>query len=202
MRSFLSITFLFLTFSLYSNTSQIPAAGRPERTRYISQFIIPNAIGAEIGVFSGSFSYNVLLKKNPKKLYLIDPWTFPHQPRFQDETDPNGQPQMNRMYQNVCDLFHPFENVEIIRERSELAHELFEDNYFDYVYIDGEHSYNAVLSDLTNYLPKIKVGGLLIGDDYGWEGIEPAVKDFLEAHSDTCIFVDAKVGQYVLQRIK
>ena len=42
----------------------------------------------------------------------------------------------------------------------------FPDNYFDFVYIDGDHSYEGSKSDLKNYYPKVKRGGVISGHDY------------------------------------
>ena len=39
-------------------------------------------------------------------------------------------------------------------------------NFFDMIYIDGNHLYNFVLSDLLNSLDKRKSDGLIICDDY------------------------------------
>ena len=41
----------------------------------------------------------------------------------------------------------------------------YKDNYFDYIYIDGEHTYEAVTKDLECWFPKLKNKGLLFGDD-------------------------------------
>jgi predicted O-methyltransferase YrrM len=42
----------------------------------------------------------------------------------------------------------------------------FPDNYFDFVYIDGDHSYKGSKSDLKNYYPKVERGGVISGHDY------------------------------------
>jgi predicted O-methyltransferase YrrM len=42
----------------------------------------------------------------------------------------------------------------------------FEDNSIDFIYIDGDHSYNAVKQDLEMYLPKLKDNGIIGGHDY------------------------------------
>ncbi len=83
----------------------------------------------------------------------------------------------------------------------------FENEYFDYVYIDGEHSYEAVTRDLTNYFCKVKIGGWIIGDDYGWTGIAQAVHDFLEKHKGEYTFLTESDsgktgGQFAIQRIR
>ena len=38
------------------------------------------------------------------------------------------------------------------------------------VYIDANHSYEAVKEDVCNYWPKVKVGGFMCGHDYGVNG--------------------------------
>lgn len=49
----------------------------------------------------------------------------------------------------------------------------------DVVHIDGGHDYNAVASDLGEWWPMIRPGGILIGDDYPhWEGVKRAFDDF------------------------
>ena len=44
----------------------------------------------------------------------------------------------------------------------------FEDNFFDYIYIDAEHTFKAVTKDLEVWYPKLKKNGTLFGDDYYW----------------------------------
>lgn len=41
-------------------------------------------------------------------------------------------------------------------------------NYFDLIYIDGSHEAPDVLSDATLSFPLLKVGGVMIFDDYLW----------------------------------
>lgn len=191
---------LLMSSLLYAS---IPTNSRPDRTEYVSAFLKPGDIGAEIGVNHGAFSYHVLLQNAPKKLYLIDPWLCSiHDSQGNMKPTLKGQQYCDRVYAKVCDLFAPFKNVEILRYRSEDVFFLFEDEYFDYVYIDGEHSYKAVSRDLNNYFPKIKIGGYLIGDDYGWKGIAPAIEDFLKRNRGKCTFIGESAGQYVIQRVQ
>jgi hypothetical protein len=54
------------------------------------------------------------------------------------------------------------------------------------VYIDGDHSYEAVRDDLRAWYPKLKHGGVLCGDDYYWRdaknelSIKRAVDEFCQ----------------------
>ncbi len=49
------------------------------------------------------------------------------------------------------------------------------------VYIDGDHSYEAVRDDIKAWLPKVRKGGILAGHDYGagWPGVQKAVHEIL-----------------------
>jgi predicted O-methyltransferase YrrM len=51
----------------------------------------------------------------------------------------------------------------------------------DYLYIDADHSYASVLADLRAWVPHVKPGGLILGDDYGndlYPGVQPAWDEF------------------------
>lgn len=191
---FLSVLIFKTSFlSLFSNHIP-PKDNRSERERFVMQFIKPGDIGCEIGVEIGVFSYHVLMKAQPSKLFLIDPW-------ISDNTNSK-----NTAYENVCNAFAIYPNVEVIRMKSEDAVIMFPDNYFDYIYIDGEHSYAAVTKDLNNYFPKLKKGGYIIGDDYGWTGIPEAVRDFIRTHRRSAVFgpnpYEAQTGgQFLIKKI-
>jgi Methyltransferase domain len=64
----------------------------------------------------------------------------------------------------------------------------FEDNTIDYIFIDGDHNYNAVKTDLEKYFPKIKVGGIITihdsrmyrGGANFWPGPSQLVKELTD----------------------
>ncbi len=45
----------------------------------------------------------------------------------------------------------------------------------DFLYIDADHSYEGVKADLEAWVPHVRPGGLILGDDYG-SSIYPGVK--------------------------
>lgn len=49
------------------------------------------------------------------------------------------------------------------------------DGSLDFVYLDAAHDYRSVQADIAAWLPKIKLGGMLAGDDYRMEGVRMAV---------------------------
>jgi hypothetical protein len=57
------------------------------------------------------------------------------------------------------------------------AASLYEDGSIDFLMIDGDHSYEGVKQDIMNYLPKMKSGGLIAGDDAYDPEIQRALAD-------------------------
>ena len=93
--------------------------------------------------------------------------------------------------------------VVVQRSTSEAAAAALDDGSLDWVYIDGNHLYEFVRRDLDLYLPKVKRGGLLTGDDYGqagwWEdGVTRAVDELVAA--GRCEPVTTKASQFVLRK--
>jgi predicted O-methyltransferase YrrM len=55
----------------------------------------------------------------------------------------------------------------------------------DYLYVDADHSYGGVLADLRAWVPHVKPGGLILGDDYGsdiYPGVKQAWDQFEQEH--------------------
>ncbi len=140
---------------------------------------------AEIGTFRGDFAQQILDISEPSHLHLIDPWR--HQTRADYQRDES----------NLPDGGHE-ENLKIVRDR--FADEIeegrvvlhrdysyrvakgFEDQVFDWIYIDGMHTHDAVLGDLTGFENKVKPGGLILGHDYAnYAGLEKLNYGVVEA---------------------
>ena len=81
---------------------------------------------AELGVDKGDFSEKILSTTNPTHLFLIDVWG----------SERYGGEKMKEVEKK----FKNHNKVSIIRERSEVALKNFEDDFFDWVYIDTTHS--------------------------------------------------------------
>lgn len=59
-----------------------------------------------------------------------------------------------------------FEFIRAVRATSAQASRLFEQGTVDLVVIDGDHSYPGVLTDIQCWLPKLRGGGWIGGDDH------------------------------------
>ncbi len=147
------------------------------------------SVCAEIGVWKGEFSREILKIVRPERLHLIDPWKYQTQfgKRFYGGAFAKKQQDMDDIYTDVVTIFKENKKVLIHREFSEDVAKIFDDNYFDWVYIDGNHYYEFVKKDLELYYPKVKKGGFLAGDDYLWTSpelngdrpVKRAVDDFV-----------------------
>ncbi|HEY3917063.1 MAG TPA: class I SAM-dependent methyltransferase [Stellaceae bacterium] len=147
---------------------------------------------AEIGVAQGEFSRAILANASPRKLHLIDPWE--HQEREDYQSDGNNAEanEQERRHQAVCAQFSKAVQagqVEIHRAYSAAAAQKFTAAQFDWIYIDGLHSYDGVKSDLQHYKDKVKPDGLILGHDYAnhWRaqqmnfGVVEAVNEFTKS---------------------
>lgn len=74
--------------------------------------------------------------------------------------------------------------VRLVRERSPKAAERLKvEAPFDLVFIDGDHSYEAVKADIHAWLPLLRSGGMIAGHDHNdlpqHEGVKRAVDEIL-----------------------
>ena len=114
----------------------------------------------EIGVAKGENAEHILKKCKLEKYFLIDP--FIHKPFYKKAIK--------------------YKSVVFLKAKSEDVAKTFENKSLDLVFVDGDHSYEAVKRDIEMWLPKIRKGGLLIGHDYcdKWLGVRKAVDEMLK----------------------
>jgi hypothetical protein len=131
------------------------------------KIIQPNGNGIEIGVSKGEFSLIILENCPNLNLYLLDCWDT--QPTEIYEDDPKYQNigvQIHNFSETIKRISPHFRRVNIIKAYSEEFADLFPDNSFDFIYIDANHSYEAVKFDINKWYPKLRIEGLFAGHDY------------------------------------
>ena len=74
------------------------------------------------------------------------------------------------------------------------AAEYFSTGELDAVFIDADHSYESVLSDIDAWYPKVRSGGVLSGHDYTEEFFPGLVKAVRERFDGTRITVNVVKG--------
>jgi hypothetical protein len=139
----------------------------------------------EVGAWKGrSTSFLAVEIANSRKnitLYVVDTWegSAEHKKAF-----PNIE--FNNLYYTFINNMRPVEEYYFpLKISSEEASRKFKDNSLKFVFLDGSHEYEDVKKDIQNWLPKIKIGGVLAGHDYyvsqtDWfPGVKQAVNEEL-----------------------
>lgn len=147
----------------------------------------------EIGTFFGQSACRMgeLIRESGKNIKFDTIDTFEqiepsmkagfHPPQFRKykESEQLNTSPMSSVVQMHLNLLDLSDYVNIVICDSRLAHKLYDDNSLKMVYLDGNHEYDTIKQDLNNYWKKIKTGGFLVGDDFGYTDVEMAVIDFL-----------------------
>jgi len=113
---------------------------------------------AEIGVHKGATVRNIL---NSCSDILDEYWAIdPYVPYEQMKAD------WDELYKNICSDMIKYQKLKAMRLTSAEAARLFPEQYFDLVFIDADHSYDAIKEDIYLWKPLIRKGGILAGHDY------------------------------------
>ena len=131
----------------------------------------------EIGVRDGKNAEDML--SVAKEVYLVDPYATYFEGRLiaYEEQGIYKRAMMMKLA--------PYgDRIYIFNTESTKAANLFPDRLFDYVYIDGDHSYEAVSKDLELWYPKVRKGGVLAGHDFvkDYMGVMEGVTNFANAN--------------------
>jgi hypothetical protein len=133
-------------------------------------------VGLEIGCDVGDTAF-FLLENNPNLvLHSIDPYI--------DYVDWNGNSLKSRdeMYYSVLNRMEKFgERFILHRTTSDEKFADFCDKTFDFVFIDGLHTYEQLSKDCLNYYSKVKDNGIFSGHDFQTiSGVNKAATEFAE----------------------
>ena len=151
--------------------------------------------GIEIGVWQGWYTAK-MIQYTSMKITAIDPWIATDSYEDADHRAPDFEPakvgpdgllwqEARYIYTiNILNKF-PRPRWDVLRSYSNRAVYFFEDNSLDFVYIDGEHSYEAVSDDIACWWPKVKSGGVMAGYDYNETnpGTKQAVNEFAKGNN-------------------
>jgi len=146
--------------------------------------------GVEIGVNAAEMSRHMLSLNSRLKLFGIDPYL---------EADRDGsyfksgdwiarnrsQGEHDEMHRTALSAFGEYgDRAELLRMFSLEAAPLFDNASLDFVFIDGDHSYEGAHGDISAWAAKVKPGGWLCGHDYKnaempFPGVDRAVDEWI-----------------------
>ena len=131
--------------------------------------------GVEIGTRKGEFA-KVLCGANPGlHLWCVDPWMA-----YAGVKQEAQDVLFEMAKKNLEGL-----NVTLVKKSSMEALGGFKDWGLDFVYIDGNHTFDYCCSDLIWWSRKVKVGGVVALHDYRpgtWHGVMQAVNAYTICH--------------------
>jgi hypothetical protein len=183
-------------------------AGLNSDSDSILHLLKPGSVCAEIGVWEGHSSVK-FFKTNPKMLYLVDPYsTDGHiaaqkagDPTFKYETYINAYSHIaggkgeeaymrkyDKVHAKVVKIFEGKDNVKVCRQKATDWFNEYKGEKLDWIYVDGDHSYTGVITDLENCRKIMKDDGIILGDDYKWDslgdkaGVKKAVNEFVDRY--------------------
>jgi len=129
------------------------------------------SLAVEIGSYIGASS--LLIAKglhNESKLICIDTWQ-------NDAMTEGNWDSFSEFIKNVNTVK---KKIETIRNTSVLAGTNFNEK-IDFLFIDGDHSYDAVKKDVDIWFPKLKSGGIIVMHDIGWaEGVIKVINEDIQ----------------------
>lgn len=143
---------------------------------FLVSMVPDNGIFVECGAWLGcSSSYLCDIAQDRINVYIVDTWkgspnelTLTHYLATQTDIyniflDNMGTRKFNPLRMDSCE-----------------ASKTFSDESCDVVYIDMEHTYDAVKKDIEHWLPKVKIGGYIAGHDYAYifPGVVKAVNEY------------------------
>lgn len=133
----------------------------------------------EIGSYEGKSARALADNSSPEAtIYCVDPWNAPI--FWKDNNMFVVNESTFGMFQiNMLDHLKTKKVIPVCKKWSEATVDI----PADFIFIDGDHSYEAVKHDIIKALKHLKSGGILAGHDNNWPGVVKAVKELLTEYT-------------------
>jgi len=140
------------------------------------------AVFVELGCWKGKsavfLGVEIINSGKAVSVHYVDHWGGSDEPAHKADPD----------LERVFDVFQG--NIALLRGLNCTVHRRstvdaakdFADSSVDFIWVDAGHEHDEVLADITAWWPKLKVGGVIGGDDYPMDGVKSAVKQFFPQH--------------------
>ena len=159
---------------------------------------------AEVGIGYGFHARQILDNTNVEKLYLIDPMKYYEDAFTSDVIDFGG---FEKLTKNIKTHLKKYDDryTWFRQPSTTITIEQIPNENLDAVFIDADHSYEAVKNDLKFWWKKVRKGGWLLGDDYSscHPGTTKAVDEFASMNNLNLEFLykaNSQVGKYPIYK--
>jgi len=163
---------------------------------------------AEVGIGHGTHAKQLLKNTAIDKLYLIDPMVFYPNDAFANaimEHEPEiAGNNFNEFAELIRNELSPWKDrYTWFRQPSlTITNDQIPDGSLDCVFVDGDHSYAAVLADLAFWWKKVGPGGQLLGDDFWMGDVAGAVNEFANRNGLKFDFLTRPGTSYKIYRFR
>jgi cephalosporin hydroxylase len=165
------------------------------------------SVFVEIGTFLGKsacfMGQEIKASKRPIKFYTVDPFDEPNLPeselQFMSSLRVQGEKRsmadIARDYVKGCELD---KYVNVVQASSKEALNLITEPKVDFVFVDGDHAYEAVRTDINGWWPRLKMGCYMAGHDYGsFMSVNRAVREIFYRFS-----IETQGGSWLVKKTR
>ena len=150
-------------------TNIIPIADRP-----INYLEIGVSYGLHVITIADTYC-----KHPDSKIYCVDPWKdYDEYPEYKGEQDTI----YDTFSRNINKYKNPSKFI-INRGLSEDIVPTFDNEFFDIIFVDGNHETEYVYADGKMAFDKVKSEGYIIFDDYNWLESKTGIDKFVDEYS-------------------
>jgi hypothetical protein len=151
-------------------------------------------VGCEIGVLRGKNALEMFNCIPDLKLYLVDPYLD-----YTESQRNFGKVKFNSFLDSTMTRMKG-RNYEFLKMKSTDACEYVPDESLEFIYIDGNHKYNYAMTDLFNWVPKVKTGGIISGHDFyniphKGSGVKAAVLNYTNFYKISPLYITSESRQ-------
>ena len=166
----------------------------PHNRKMIGELIETHPHGdfCEIGIFGGinMFALYDTCKKHNMGVIGIDPHDssvcFNGVPasEIEDNLTSTRYPLWKKFRENIEKTITEHKlDIRYINDTSWNCHPLIKDESLSVLHIDGDHSYDGITKDFELFYPKMKNNGVILVDDYTWDGVHRGTNDFVKKNN-------------------
>lgn len=140
------------------------------------------ALFVELGSFLGqsTAAMGTFIKSSGKRIafHAVDIFEltdFSDEPHFKVIEDHGGD--FLAAFKTNMEKAQVADAINIVKATSLEAAATYEDRSISFLMIDASHKYEDVVDDINAWFPKLKMGGIMSGDDLDWQEVKQAVED-------------------------